>query len=133
MKNNKGFYIVIVIVLSIGLLFYLLSLYVSREPFRPVGDIYKEVSFIHTFPVPGGEDVVEHTISLDENGLIVDVMAHGVLEPSLDVKLGEFTEKLLPMIKGKKLSDLEEIDTVGTSTLTTESFNASLDELKSQI
>ena len=141
LKNKKCFYIAVVVILA-ALAFYLYSAgklpgYRNEDTSGVMSEssvvFAREISVETTYPVPGKEDVERYTMFLDEDGLIVDFKAEGVFDSSLNKKLGEFSEGLLLVIKGKKLSDLEEVDKIGTSTLTTDAFNASLSEFKSQL
>lgn len=140
LKTKKRLFVTIIIILAVALATYLfysgaIPIYRSEQPARTGDDIIfsREVSVVSTFEVPGGEDVVEFALFLDDEGSVADVRSVGVFDSSINVHLEEFSQGLLLVIKGKKLADLEEIDRVGTSTLTTDAFNDSLEELKSQI
>lgn len=142
LKTKKRLFVIVVVVLFLSLVLYLASsgrlpLYRDEDSTPPVNEVdfafSREMSVVRTHEVPGGEDVVRFTVYIDDGGLIVGTRARGEFDPSSDTKLEEFSENLLLVIKGKKLADLEEVDRVGTSSLTTEAFNDSLGELKAQI
>ncbi|MEO8581103.1 MAG: hypothetical protein ABI425_00825 [Patescibacteria group bacterium] len=94
----------------------------------------KEVSVTTKYQSPAGEEAVGFTLVLDENGIISDAKTeiHGLKPISVD-RQTKFAEGLPAVIKGKKLSELTNIDRVGGSSLTTNAFNASLQDLKAQI
>lgn len=140
-KIKKDILIVGVVIIVATLVFYIFS---SKGPLgykhedsveQIVTDIVysREISVEHTHEIPNGEDVVKYTLYLDENDVVVDVKARGVFDSSLNEKLDEFSKNLLVIIKGKKLSELEAVDRVGKSSLTTQAFNESLDEFKAQL
>jgi len=93
----------------------------------------RELSVVRTYSVPNGEDIERFTVFISDDGLIADIEVREESESVSSPKLVEFSKNLLKMIKGKKLADLEAVDRVGTSSLTTEAFNDALSELKSQI
>lgn len=100
----------------------------------------EEVSAVKTATVrtsyknPGGADEVGFSVSVDGNGIItkasVEVLAKN---PTSIMRQEAFAEGLPQAIQGKKLSDLNSIDKVGGSSLTTGSFNVSLAQLKAGI
>lgn len=98
-------------------------------------DDLHEVTTTLTYDVPDGEDSERFHVYLDDNGVIVLVTAENILEPEEEaqVHIREFAHKLTQQIKGKKLSELEGIDKVGTSSLTTAAFNAALLDLQAQL
>jgi len=141
MLKNKKYYLIVLVLLA-ALLFYLYSSgklpgYRDESSQQHIAEneimFSREISVETAYEVPGKEDVERFTMFLDIDGLIVDFKAEGVFDSSLNKKLGEFSEELLLVIKGKKLADLEEVDKIGTSSLTTDAFNASLSEFKSQL
>ncbi len=95
--------------------------------------LLREYSATNSYNRPGGSYTVTYTISVNADGEIQNVKGLDLNDPEHQVKVAEFSEKVTTIIKGKKLSDLEAIDKVGTSSLTTDSFNAALVEIKSQI
>lgn len=86
------------------------------------------------FKVPkGGEHNVKFSVFVNDNDVIGKVESVDLLDPEDREKLDEFSDELLKAIGGRKLSDLEEVDRVGTSSLTTGAFNKALPELKAQL
>lgn len=83
---------------------------------------------------PGGSDDVSFTLTVDKDGVITKAET-GILakNPTSKKRQETFAEALPAVIVGKKLSELSNIDRVGGSSLTTNAFNASLAQLKSQI
>lgn len=94
----------------------------------------KTASVQTSYKNPGGEDKVGFSVSVDESGTItkasVDVLA---TNPTSKMRQQAFAAGLPKAIEGKKISDLTAIDKVGGSSLTTNSFNASLAQLKAGI
>lgn len=139
MKTNKNFFVAIIILLLAVLVLYLFSSgKLKDDEFAIKTDeidviVSREVSVVSTFEVPGGEDVVRFTLGLDSEGRIIKMDAYGEFDPSSDNYHKVFADNLLIVIKGKKLADLEEVDKVGTSTLSTDAFNASIIDFKKQI
>lgn len=93
----------------------------------------RELSAEVSYDVPGGDHTVSYTLYVDEAGTIQDVASRDILDPDHQENMDRFNEGLRTQIVGKKLSELEAIDKVGTSSLTTDSFNAALADLKAQI
>ncbi|MFZ1626361.1 MAG: hypothetical protein WAT81_00985 [Candidatus Moraniibacteriota bacterium] len=94
----------------------------------------KEVSAVVAYDV---NEEVSHearfTLGLDPEGVITSV---SLVENPTGVasdKQKEFAGKLEVVIKGKKLSELNAVDRIGTSSYTTNAFNSVIDKLKSQI
>jgi hypothetical protein len=97
----------------------------------PVG---REVSAATSYKIPnGGTDYVRFTLGLDATGAITSVSLVDSLKGGSSEQMITFTDNLIVMIKGKKLSELTAIDRVGKSSLTTAAFNAVLPELKKQL
>lgn len=93
----------------------------------------KELSAVATFKVPGGEDTVKFVVSVDDQGLVSEVRAQDVATNQSNKYLDEFTQGLIVVIKGKKMSELTAVDRIGKSSLTTDAFNGSIDQLKAQL
>ena len=97
---------------------------VARE--EVLQDYNEQVQYL----IPGGTHTVEFTLYVDKDGVIQDSSAEDLLDAEHQVRMEEFNATLLPMIKGKKLEDLEPIDMVGTSTLSTAAFNEALAQMQ---
>lgn len=94
----------------------------------------KEVTFKTSYTSPAGKDDVGFTLSVDALGTIVGAKTDVLTTHPISMKRQQaFADGLLPVVKGKKLSELTSIDKVGGSSLTTKAFNDSLDELKAQL
>ncbi len=94
----------------------------------------KEVSALAVYPVPGGEDKVRFVLALDGKGVITGVKSIDTIKPDeVNPNLVKFNDGLSLVIKGKKLSEINGVDKIGTSSLTTDAFNKALTEIKAQI
>ena len=94
----------------------------------------KDVTIKTTYTSPAGKDDVGFTLSVDALGTIVGAKTDVLTTHPISMKRQQaFADGLLPVVKGKKLSELASIDKVGGSSLTTKAFNDSLDELKAQL
>lgn len=94
----------------------------------------KKISTKTSYENPGGFDEVGFTLTVDKDGVITDATVD-VLATNLTAKVRQetFAKELPRALKGKKLRDLEAIDNIGGSSLTTEAFNEVLPGLKSQL
>ncbi|MEP7162369.1 MAG: hypothetical protein ABI747_01230 [Candidatus Moraniibacteriota bacterium] len=94
----------------------------------------KAVSTVANYPVPGDNvDMVKFTLVVDKAGVISQVVMVDAKTEEADEHQVAFMDGLSTMIKGKKLSELKAVDRVGKSSLTTNAFNDSLDELKAAL
>lgn len=94
----------------------------------------REVNTVVSFEVPDGSDTVRFTLGLDVEGKVLSVKTTDVLNGDIaDEYMVEFSNGLLLVIQGKKLSELNNIDRVGTSSLTTTAFNSALPDLQAQL
>jgi len=93
----------------------------------------RKLSAENYYDVPGKIRQVRYNIFIDAEGVIQEVSADDLNDPTHQGKMDEFAAELLPMVKGQKLSDIQSLDMVGTSSLTTKSFNAILPELRASI
>ena len=94
----------------------------------------REVSAVATYEVPDGTDRVRFTIGLDTGGRVVSVKSADALKgDAVSENLAKFSDGLLLVIGGKKLSELTAVDRIGKSSLTTAAFNAVLPDLKKQL
>lgn len=141
MKTKRSVIIIAIVVLVVALVYYRYFLKtpqtnVDESSTQATNELNitpsKEVSTIATYKVPDGEDIVKFTVTLDNQGVIMGVNAEDVPKKE-NVNLDKFTQNLLVVIKGKKLSELNNVDKVGTSSITTDAFNKALTELKSQL
>lgn len=94
----------------------------------------KELSIKTSYENPGGADEVGFTVVVDSNGVITDAKTETLAtNPTSLIRQQSFASELPTVLKGKKLSELSQIDKVGGSSLTTAAFNKSLDQLKAQL
>jgi len=95
--------------------------------------IYRELKSVAVYDAPGIVHRVEFSIFVDEDGIIQNVNATELDHEGYEEKLGSFSDTVTATIKGKKLVDLEAVDRVGTSSLTTAGFNEALDDIKTKV
>lgn len=91
-----------------------------------------EVSAEVTYEVPEASLThhVKFTLLLDDAGAITEAKMVELPKEESSEKQKEFGQNLTIMVKGKKLTELTQVDKVGKSTLTTDAFNSVIDELK---
>lgn len=94
----------------------------------------KTLSYKTSYTNPSGSDEVGFNVMVDANGVVtgvtVDVLAVNGISKNRQTA---FATDLPQAITGKKLMDLNAIDRVGGSSLTTGAFNAALPALKAQL
>ncbi len=95
----------------------------------------KEVSAVTTYDIAevNKSHQVKFTVVVDNQGVITGTRLVEMPKEEASDKQKEFSGLLTTMIQGKKLSELTKVDKVGKSTITTDSFNSVLDELKAQL
>lgn len=93
----------------------------------------REVSANASYTAPGGEHTDRFTLFLDNGGLVRGTKVTDTLEPGSEheLYLAKFAQELLVKIEGKKLSELQQVDRVSSSSLTTTAFNEALTTLRS--
>jgi len=138
MRTKKGIAILIAILAVVGGVVYYRYFFKTSSTSAGESAVQanKEltVSAVATYKVPKGEDKVRFTLTLDGQGAVVDVKTTDALKnDAVSENLAKFSANLLLAIKGKKLIDLQAVDKVGTSSLTTAAFNGALAELKAQL
>jgi len=95
--------------------------------------IVRELSSTVSYDVPGGSHTVRFTVGVDEDGVIGRVSGTDTTDPEHQANVDKFATALTTMIKGKKLSELDAVDMVGSSSLTTAAFNEALADIRAQI
>lgn len=101
---------------------------------RTTDALTREVSATTSYEVPGDKtDTLKFVVKLDATGAIERITTLDPETKAIPEKKKEFNEQVNVLLKGKKLSELTKIDKVGKSTLTTDAFNAVIDELKAQL
>lgn len=141
LKNKRNLIIAAIAVAAVALLSYKYVpalLQARNDAAQGVTDTnlaaVREVSTVATYEAPGGTDKVRFTIGLDASGRVISVKSADALKgDEVSDNLAKFSTGLLVVIRGKKLSELTAVDRIGTSSLTTTAFNASLPALKAQL
>jgi hypothetical protein len=88
----------------------------------------------YTDPSPEGTEQVGFTLELDASGVITGAITEVLaIDPIGKMRQESFAKNLPAAIVGKKLSEIDKIDRVGGSSLTTGAFNKSLADLKAQM
>lgn len=94
----------------------------------------KRISSPGTYQSPAQEEQVTFNLIVDEEGTIVDAASTVTsTNPTSQMRQTAFSEAFPQTVVGKKLADLENLDRIGGSSLTTGAFNKALPELKSQL
>lgn len=91
----------------------------------------RRVSATVSFDAPGVVEVYTFSLTLDTNGVIADAKTEDAKTGEVSSHNEAFTKELLKVIKGKKLSELKNVDKIGTSSLTTSAFNSAIPTLQS--
>jgi len=100
----------------------------------PAFDEQKTVSVQREYQNPSGTDRIGFSVIVDKDDVIMDTAVDVLASHEVSIERQEAFSKELPKaLKGKKLKDIESIETVGGSALTTDAFNDSLEDLKSQL
>ena len=83
---------------------------------------------------PAGEEPVAFKIVVDASGVITSAETEVLTQvPISKMRQESFGKELPAAIVGKKLSEIEKLDRVGGSSLTTGAFNQALTDLKAQL
>lgn len=98
-----------------------------------VPDTQKVVRSTTTYESPGGPEDVTFTLIL-QDGVIVDAgtTVLGINETTQE-RQTSFAHEFGAAVEGKLLSELQPLDRIGGSSLTTKAFNDSIAQLQSQI
>lgn len=95
---------------------------------------WREVSAVTSYDTPNdGRDTLRFVVTLDQQGTIQGIKTLDAETNTIAEKKVEFSEQLTVILKGKKLSELQNIDKVGKSSLTTTAFNSALADLKAAL
>lgn len=101
---------------------------------RPAQSGEEKALVATTYVTPGGEEKVEFAVFVDEDGMITDAEAVVLAKnPTSVMRQKSFATEMPKALKGKKLSELENVDRIGGSSLTTGAFNKALADLQAQI
>lgn len=94
----------------------------------------QRVSAQGNYQSPAQPEHVAFELVLDAEGVIVEANSTVTSDnPTSQMRQTAFAEAFPDAVVGKKLADLENVDRIGGSSLTTGAFNAALAELKSQL
>lgn len=105
----------------------------SVQPARDAAQT-RDISVTTTYTNPAGEDQIRFILMVDDTGVILDAKTEILATHDVSKKRQmAFAEGLPAVVNGKKLSQLTGIDRVGASSLTTQAFNSSINQLKSQL
>lgn len=103
----------------------------AGTPSAPVTPEFRDVNAVVKYEVPNDKfDTLRFVVTVSKDGTIQKIQTFDAATGEAPEKKKEFTEQINVILKGKKLSDLEAIDKVGTSSLTTTAFNSALGDLK---
>jgi hypothetical protein len=87
-----------------------------------------------TYESPAGSEEVGFVVFVDESGVITKAEAEVLAQnPTSKFRQTSFAGEFSDALVGKNINQLENVDRIGGSSLTTASFNKALPELKSQI
>jgi hypothetical protein len=96
--------------------------------------LLREVSTLVAYNVPNGGHNTLFSVFIDQDGNVANVTSvDDGTSLENQIKLNNFSKDLVKIIRGKKLSELEDVDIVGTSSITTKAFNEALPKLKAQL
>ena len=94
----------------------------------------KQISATEIYRDPSGEENVTFMLTVDGAGVITEAASTVLAENPIAVKRQTaFRDGFAAAVVGKKLADLNNIDVVSGSSLTTGAFNKALASLKAQI
>lgn len=83
---------------------------------------------------PGGSDEVGFVLSVDDKGIITSVKTEVLAVNKISQMRQEAFASAMPQVLiGKDINTLGNLDRVGGSSLTTNAFNTSIEELKAQL
>lgn len=93
----------------------------------------KTISYETSYLSPAAEEAVGFVIVVNSEGIITDAQTTVLAQaPTSVMRQESFAKEFPKVLKGKKLSELTNIDRVGGSSLTTAAFNKSIKEIQSQ-
>ena len=94
----------------------------------------KKVSATTSYTSPAGSENIGFSLLVNADGTIEDAMVDVLATNDISKKRQEaFGDALVDAIKGKNLKNIEALDSIGGSLLTTNAFNSVLENLKSQL
>lgn len=94
----------------------------------------KVLSVETSYTSPAGEETVSFALTVDESGVITDASSGIFAENPVSVtRQTSFSENIAEAVVGKNINELEDVDRIGGSSLTTGAFNASLEDLRAQL
>ncbi len=99
-----------------------------------LSEAMRRVSAAGNYQSPAQAEQVDFELVVDADGVITEATSSVKSDnPISQTRQTAFAEAFPDAVVGKKLSELENVDRIGGSSLTTGAFNAALAELKSQL
>lgn len=87
-----------------------------------------------TYISPAGEEKVGFSVTVDADGVITAASTTVMSKnPTSVMRQKSFGDGMTAALQGKKFSELQSVDRIGGSSLTTAAFNKALADLKQQI
>lgn len=106
---------------------------ISQSP-TPAQKIGQELKTETSYVSPAGEEKVAFSLTVDSTGTIVGANTVVMGKAPISIMRQESFAKEFPTILvGKSINDIEKVDRIGGSSLTTGAFNEALTTLKSQL
>lgn len=106
----------------------------TTQPAAENAGVVAEVSTSTSYDSPASTEQVRFVLFVDQAGVITDAQTEVLAKAPISIMRQEAFQKDLPAaVVGKKLSELQNIDRVGGSSLTTGAFNAALADLQAQL
>lgn len=93
----------------------------------------RKTSVRTSYDTPAGSNDIGFSVVVDEDDIIRDASVEVLATHEISrMRQQSFAKELPEILKGKKLHELQALDLVGESSLTTKAFNESLDALRSK-
>lgn len=93
----------------------------------------RKISVRTSYETPAGSNDIGFSVVVDAEDIIRDASVEVLATHEVSrMRQQSFAKELPEILKGKKLHELQALDLVGESSLTTKAFNESLDALRSK-
>lgn len=93
----------------------------------------RKISVRTSYETPAGSNDIGFSVVVDAGDIIRDASVEVLATHEISrMRQQSFAKELPEILKGKKLHELQALDLVGESSLTTKAFNESLDALRSK-
>lgn len=104
---------------------------VSGSSTTPAG---KTIASQTSYRTPGGTEEVSFLLMVDDGGEITAAQANVMAKnPTSVMRQTSFADEFPQVLLGKNINELEKVDRIGGSSLTTGAFNQALAGLKAQL